>query len=233
MEKIERFFYLNLDRRTDRKKHFIDECHRVMLPMDKVERYPALDGLVYNLTEKEKPMFEKCDYKNARFFNKIACNQLGHYYILKEIVNKKYEYAIIFQDDVILRDNFVNDLNNLMNNYPMDADLLNIGFHKFASMSRFIAWDLSRTPLEDSQNLSNTKINDYVCKLKNGINPCSLAYIVSLQGAKNLIEYFDKVGFERATDGNFNDYCISNDIFYGSIPVLCTGNPNLGSDIFK
>jgi hypothetical protein len=75
-------------------------------------------------------------------------------------------------------------------------------------------------------------LNNDVCILNDTVNPCSLGYIVTLQGAKNLIKHFNEIGFRRATDWNYNDYLRSKNLFYGSRLVLCTGNPNFGSDIF-
>ena len=69
--------------------------------------------------------------------------------------------------------------------------------------------------------------------LNKDVNPCSLAYIVTLKGAINLLFFFEKNGFHRATDWNYNDYLNNNNIFYGSSSVLCTGDPTLGSDIFS
>ena len=107
--------------------------------------------------------------------------------------------------------------------------MLNIGFHKYASDADFIPWDLSST--DDS--FQGEKINEFICKLKNKIKPCSLAYLITLKGAINMIEYFDKTTFIRATDGNFNDYLNFKDIHYGSNLVLVTGDPSFKSDVCK
>jgi len=231
MDKINKIMYLNLDRREDRKNHFLNSCEKVGIPKEKIERFQGLDGLNYKLKEEEEKLFINCDYKKLKFFNKIACNQLGHYYMIKEVLDKNYDYAIICQDDCYFRDDFIQCLNNLMNNFPNDAEILNIGFHKYGSGKYFIPWDLNnKTDLED---LGKNKINDNVCILKDTINPCSLAYIITKQGAYNILKHFNNNGFKRATDGDFNDYCQNKNIFYGSIPVLCTGNQHLGSDIFN
>lgn len=47
-----------------------------------------------------------------------------------------------------------------------------------------------------------------------------------------MVSFFEKNGFLRATDRNFNDYLQSRGIFYGATPVLVTGNSELQSDIF-
>ena len=76
------------------------------------------------------------------------------------------------------------------------------------------------------------RINDHIINIKHGVNPCSLAYVMTLQGCKNMVKYFEENGYNRATDGNYNDYLEERKIFYGSSRVLVTGNSNLGSDIF-
>jgi hypothetical protein len=122
-------------------------------------------------------------------------------------------------------------VDDLMESIPANTEIINIGFHAFASISMFVPWPIE-DETEDYDKLGIIKINDNLCILKNTINPCSLGYIVTFNGAINLLEFFNRNGFFRATDWNYNDYLNSKHIFYGSTTVLCTGNPNLGSDIF-
>lgn len=234
MDKISKIFYINLSRRKDRQIHFLTNCQTVGIPEEKIERYEALDGKNYKPSHKEKQMFANCDYKDRWFYNNILCNQLGHYNLLLEVVKRNYQYTLICQDDAYFRDNFIEQINELMDMIPSDAEIINIGLHSYANGKHFISWDLSKSSEEDFKIIGNEKINSHLCKLKKESAKfvCSLAYIVTLQGAINLIKYFNTNGFARATDCNFNDYCIKKNIFYCSIPILCTGNANLGSDIF-
>ena len=234
MDKISKIFYINLSRRTDRNEHFLNSCKNVGVPDDKIERYNALDGKTYKPTPKENLMFAKCDYKNKWFYNNIVCNQLGHYNLLQEVVKRGYTYTLICQDDVYFRNDFIEHIDILVDLIPSDAEIVNIGLHSYANGKNFIPWDLSKFPEEDFNIIGKQKTNNYLCKLKNEYSRCvcSLAYIITLQGAINLIEYFNIKGFARATDGNYNDYCIEKNIFYCSLPVLCTCNAELGSDIF-
>jgi GR25 family glycosyltransferase involved in LPS biosynthesis len=147
------------------------------------------------------------------------------------MVEKGYNHILICQDDLVFKEDFVNHFNHVMNHIPEDAEIVNIGFHKWAVHENSIPFDLTST--DNFNDIGASKVNDYVCHLKNGINPCSLAYIVTRQGAIHLIEHFNKIGFRKATDWNYNDYLSNKKIFYGTNIVLCTGNPNLGSDIFS
>jgi GR25 family glycosyltransferase involved in LPS biosynthesis len=234
MDKIDKVFYINLKRRKDRDEHFIRSClSDAQILINIIERFEALDGKTYLPTKEEEQMFSYCDFLDKPYYNNILCNQLGHYYILKQIIKNKYNYAMVCQDDVYFKKDFQTYITGLMNNLPNDAEIVNIGLHSYAVFQYFVPWNLDDTSNDDYAKIGETRINEYVCKLKKSVNPCSLAYIVSLQGAINLVEYFDNNGFKRATDCNFNDYLISKNIFYCSVPILCTGNANLKSDIFS
>jgi GR25 family glycosyltransferase involved in LPS biosynthesis len=229
LNKLDKIYYINLDRRPDRNEHFLKQCVIHNLDFNIIKRFTGIDGLTFNFSEQEKNMFNNVDFKGKPFEKNIMGNQLSHYNILKEMIENDYEYILILQDDVIFRNNFTELLNNILNNIPTNAEIINIGLHKVSVYNHFIPWDLTLS--NDHEFISKNKINNEICILQNNINPCSLSYIVTLQGAKNLLKHFDTNGFLRATDCNYNDYLQSKNIFYGSNIVLCTGNQNLGSDI--
>lgn len=232
MNKIDKIYYINLERRPDRNIHFLNEYEKHNLPKDKLIRFDAIDGIKYNFSNEEYNMFENADYKGRHFEKNIMGNQLSHYYILKEMIEKKYNYIIIFQDDVILKNNFSNYINNLIESIPEDCEIINIGLHKECDYSYFVPWNLNNEYNDDYKKIGKIKINNQICLLKDFINPCSLGYIVTLKGAINIISYFKEYGFLNATDYNYNEYLKNKNIFYSSINILCTGNPMLGSDIF-
>jgi GR25 family glycosyltransferase involved in LPS biosynthesis len=232
MNKIDKIYFINLDRRPDRKEHFLNECTNVDIPMEKVERYKALDGSTYQFSKEEADLFKNVYYKGKPYEKGVMGNQLSHYYILRDMIKNKYDYIMILQDDVIFKKNFIKYVDDLMENVPVNTEIINIGFHKHAMHSHFVPWPIEEDGTEDCDKLCKTKINDHLCILKNIINPCSLGYIVTFEGAINLLEFFNRHGFLKETDWNYNDYLSSKSIFYGSTTVLCTGNPNLGSDIF-
>jgi GR25 family glycosyltransferase involved in LPS biosynthesis len=230
MNIIDKIYYINLDRRPDRNEHFLKECLNHNIPYEKIQRFKAIDGLTYNFSLKEKTFFKNVDYKNKPFVKNIMGNQLSHYNILLDMIYNNYKYIIIFQDDIILKKNFLIYLENVINNIPDNAEIINIAFHNFAAYNIFIPWNIEQEIEE--KKMAKHNINEYICILNNTVNPCSLGYIVTLKGAKNLVSYFKNTGFLRATDCNYNDYLNKKNIFYGSRIVLATGNPKLGSDIF-
>ena len=233
MENIDRMYYINLERRPDRNMHFINECKRQELPMDKVFRVNAIDGMTYTFSIDEYSSFKHADFLHLprTTVDKLMGNQLSHYYILHDIIQNNYKNCIILQDDAIFIPEFKKYIDEMIPNIPDDAEIVNIGLHKVAEYSYFESW-VFNTGSNDVDKISKEVVNPYICKMKPDMNPCSLAYIVTLQGAKNMIAYFNEIGFKKATDHNFNEYLIEKDIFYSSNIILVTGNPSLGSDIF-
>jgi GR25 family glycosyltransferase involved in LPS biosynthesis len=231
MNKIDKFYHINLAKRTDRNNNMIKQFNKANIPINMIERFEAIDGNTYIFSDIEKNLFKNCDYKDQSFATKIMGNQLSHHNIMIDMIIKNYNYIVIMQDDSIFCDNFLLMLNNIMTNLPDNAEMVNIGYHKYAASDNFIGYELNN--VNDYELLGNNKINEYICELKNDVNTCSLAYILTLEGAKNIVTYFEVNGFLKATDKCFNDYLKSKNIFYGSTHVLVTGDPKFGSDIFN
>ena len=223
-------YVLNLERRNDRLSHFFEECKREGIEKDKITVFKGLDAQTYVFSEEEKNMFKNTQFDiNTDTGRGCMCNQLGHYYMLMDMIEKGYDKCIIFQDDVRFRRGFVKDIENLEYNLPQDAEIVWLGFHLHAAGSSFkdfpIDEDYEKTYVKE-------KINDYCCKLTDDINPCSLAYIVTRECAKKYVEYA-KTEITEATDNQYNIYLRNKNIMYASYDVLCTGNSNFKSDIFK
>lgn len=232
MEKINKIFFINLDRCPERKEHFLNQCALHTIPSEKIERFEAIDGKIVEFKNNELLMFRRADFllNPENIVKKIFGNQLSHYYVLKNIIKNKYKYAIICQDDVKFKPGFIEHIDNIMNHFPQNAELINIGLHELAEGSNFIEWNFNNE--NDYEKVCKIKINDYVSIWKDDLNPCSLAYIVSLEGAKKLVTHFEMFGFKKTTDYNFIDYLIDKNIFYGSNSVLATTNTEFESDIF-
>ena len=231
MLKIDKIFFINLNRRPERKIHFENQCIKHKIPAEQVLRMPAIDGLSYNFTENELSMFSKANFLNNNIIaNKIMGNQLSHYYLLKHIIIEKHKYAIICQDDVVFKDNFIFYINKIIDDLPEGVEIINLGLHKYAEYNDFISWDLNSN--NDKEYICESLHNEFIGLWKKSLNPCSLAYIVTLNGAINIVNYFEQNGFNKATDMNYNEYLINNNIFYGSTSVLATTNMTFESDIF-
>jgi GR25 family glycosyltransferase involved in LPS biosynthesis len=213
-------------------KHFLQESLSAKIPFEKIERIEAIDGKVYQLTQEEEIMFECSDYKRLKCKNGIIGNQLSHYKLWQHIVDEKIPISVIFQDDVVFGPNFMERLNCVVNELPPQTEVVWIGQHMECGNAHFVSFPLDKPMNEYPFQICDRKVTEHIGHCRRGINPCSLAYIITYQGAQNLIADAQKRGFPRATDGNMNDYLEGKDIMYGTFEVLCTGNPSLGTDVF-
>lgn len=227
---IDKLYYINLDKRTDRKDHFLKECANAGIPSDMIQRFSGFDGDTYPFNKEDLELFKHATYIGEEYEKKVIGNQLSHYSILKEMVEKQYDSILICQDDVVFKPNFMRHFEKLMKHIPDDAEIVNIGFYEYLMYGESIPWNFKST--NDFRELGESRVNDSVCRLNYYINPGSLAYVVTLKGAIYLLHHFRKNGFLKETDHNYNDYLLDKNIFYGSTSVLCTCDPTLGSDIF-
>jgi GR25 family glycosyltransferase involved in LPS biosynthesis len=224
---LDKIYYINLNKRKDRNEHMIKEFNKARIENNIITRFEAVDGELYSFNDYELNLFKNADFikidKLKPYMKKIMGNQLSHLNIYKDMIHNNYDKILILQDDVIFCDGFINHLNNICMSLPKDCEVLNIGLHEYANLSKFIKFNLNS--VTEYMNIEKEKINEYVCKWKTNTQPCSLAYIITNKGAKNIISYFEKNGFKYATDISLNKYLIENDIFYGSRKILCTGEP--------
>ena len=230
LQKIDKIYYINLERRLDRKTHFLNICKNNNLPIEKVTRFDAFDGKTHQFPQSTLSLFRNADYLQYPYRSAVISNQMSHFTILKEMVEKEYKYILVFQDDAKIKNGFADYIENIIENIPEDAEMINLGMHEYAMYNKFIPWNLESK--NDDKRISEEIINAYICKLEHECNPCSLAYIMTLKGAKNMVAYFTKHGFKKCTDHAFNDYLKQSDIFYSSRHILVTSAVEFGSDVF-
>lgn len=110
---------------------------------------------------------------------------LSHLKTWKQFVNDyTYEYALIFEDDVVIESDFEKQFEAVMNHVPKDFDLLYLGYFGCDNLSWLLVGSLF------SYNRHHTKINDYIQVPKYAYG--AHAYVLSRKGAETLIRAFDK-----------------------------------------
>lgn len=234
LKSIDKIYYINLSKREDRNKHFLEEMRKQNVPKEKIQRFEAVNGLEYYFLKKEESLFKNVNYLYMPTKLQIMGNQLSHFKIFQEMIERNYKYVIVCQDDVVLKDNFTSYIDRLMCNIPEDTEILHFGFHKYAVRDVFLPWDLS----QEGDDISYSVVNQMVGRLAPDFNAVynsnnTTGYILTLKGAKNYVEYILENGFKYATDCDINEYLIRKNIYYGSRVVLATTLPNFGSDVFE
>lgn len=214
--------FINLDRRPDRRASVESQLEEQKV--SSIFRYVAKDARVYSFTDDELSVFAEADFlADSRIAVPIMCNFLSHYDLWVFMIENQIPQMVILQDDVVLKPNFWSYVYSMSFYLPEDAEVVWLGIPEQVTLANFYRvsgdqWKNSVTP--------------YVSRLQSGINPCSLAYLITLDGAKQLKEYAETSGVHRALDAWMNDYLVKKRKFYVSSEIIATSNPDFGSDIF-
>lgn len=147
-DELPALFYINLNSRTDRYKHVLDEIEKINYPKNKVYRFEAIDGsLENNYDESVKKVFKNVNYLYYPSYNKVMANQLSHIKILELMISKNIEKAIICQDDVVFIPEFSTYLKKVLSNLPEDAEFVQLGMNKYSVRDVVVSWDFEKDSL--------------------------------------------------------------------------------------
>ena len=138
-------YIINLDRRQDRYNNFL---HRIPFNSNICERFSAIDGKnILKNKINENPFV-------------IGCH-MSHKKILQMVINdddiKDDDLILIFEDDVIIPDNFIEQIKKLEKYFPPTWDIIYLG----------------------GCNIRGKKYNDYflIPEIKDGHNYCCHAIL--------------------------------------------------------
>lgn len=117
----------------------------------------------------------------------LAC-ALSHIYIYKDIIDKSIDYALVFEDDAILLDNFAENL------YNVYKELICSAF-EICYLGDAFGWTVDNFKSGYLGSLNKNKIdsNKLVYPIKN--SKCAESFLLSFSGANKLYEGFTKKTF--------------------------------------
>lgn len=172
---ISKVYYLNLDRRPDRRDFIESELRKISLFNNKCERYSAIDGRFIHPRSIDSDLLtenatEDCLLDNITAYG-LSINQgslgvLLTYLKLFEQISLLDSPAITVEDDTVFNDDFDESLVKVLEELPEDFDLCYLG-HGDTHVIRF----------PYSENLS----------IPSGVVTCLPALIISPKGAKVLL----------------------------------------------
>jgi GR25 family glycosyltransferase involved in LPS biosynthesis len=195
--KIEKCFYINLDKRPDRKEHIEREIQKSKLLSQIYERFVAIDGTYLH------PRLVNEEYENLLTENAIsdilkddittwglsitqgALGVILSYVNLFKKIQDFNTSVITLEDDVHLIDDFDDSLSNILSELPKDFDLCYLGYgENVIEKKRY------------SENLSTPT----------GVVTCLPALIISPNGAKKLLSLLNRLDHQIDTTiyRNFN-----------------------------
>lgn len=220
-------FFINLERRPDRKDAVMQQLTHQGYPKEAVFRYNAKDAKTYEIDQEEYQFFKNSDFINGQphIVKAIMCNFLSHYDLWNITVNHNLPYLLIAQDDIIFDKDIESSLKTLMSSLPSDAEVIWLALPEIVRREALVNHQYQ--PKTYSEDVTPT-----VVRVHPGVNPCSLFYIITQNGARNLIKQAHQVGVHRATDHFINDYLMSKGIHYASKQLLASTSDVFDSDIF-
>lgn len=112
---------------------------------------------------------------------------LSHIKAWNEILKSKEKYGVVFEDDVVLVDNFYNKFSEVIKKVPKDFDMFYLGCFGCQNNDNILSI------IFDKIGASNSKHK----KINNLINKPSVAlalhgYVISRKGIKNILKILDK-----------------------------------------
>jgi len=110
-----KIFIIHYKKLTERKEHILEQFKK-----HGITDFEFIEIDRDELDKEEISMFQE-NYSKSQ----IAIS-LSHFYAYKQI-SETYDQALIFEDDIVLSNDFVNKLNMYLSQLPVDYDMLFIG----------------------------------------------------------------------------------------------------------
>ena len=176
MNNIDKIFIINLDKDNERMSSSIHQLEKY--DITNYERYAAIYGS--KLSNDEVNNITTNIGKLLASRGMIGCG-ISHINIWKKIVKDGIKKTLILEDDFILKDDFLNKFNNVINKSPNIYDII------FLSANIIHNKHLKLYDIDD---------NYY----KQLFISQTLGYIITLEGAQKILNYINKVSYHIDVD---------------------------------
>ena len=201
LNNISKSFYINLDRRQDRRDHINSS-----LPFP-AERFPAIDAHKVELNKEVKKLFPKT--YSSRSKAEICC-AISHYRLWQKLTMDKYSSNyLILEDDVVFKPGFVNFWNQEFSNHiPKDYNLIYLGGCQPWNKPHY-----HKALMSHNNYFYNVKKNDYFTKDDNFWHMNASSYILNKNAASLLCQWVEQNGMEDAVDNFMQKFFNANKLF--------------------
>jgi len=168
-----KIFVLHYSKLTQRKQYILEQFARHgITDYEFIERFDK-----DTITDDECPEFSKNYVTNRRTELSI---HLKHLYVYRLMMLHDYEDVLVFEDDVILSDDFMKKLTAYMTQLPADYDMLFIGNGCNLHIPKYM-----RVP---NQNVYEKCLHETVWG-GNGATRCVDSYVIHKRCAKKICDY--------------------------------------------
>ena len=213
-------FVINLPRSIERRNYIKHILSEKGLAFTFVE---AVDGESLNKKEvkevynrnKAKVMFGR-----ELLIGEIGC-ALSHIKVYQKILDENINHAIILEDDAIIKSNFVNSIELVLDS-NFKWDLILLGHNKSFDSSNEISSIISNWGIKRLDKITN------IGRIVRGGLGC-YGYLISQSGAKKILNYIEENSIVYPIDKITSNYAIVN--FYGLFPTVVSVDFDFESSI--
>ena len=205
---------LNLEHRTDRWQKFVDQADKIGLKNYK--RFDATNGKKLVINEEQSKIFHIkegfvgkrwTDLTHKYYAGTLGCS-LSHIRMWKEAYMGCKDY-IVFEDDVVLDNNFIHKWNNIYSTIKYD-----------------LKWDILYFGIYDDEYGESHYSDEFIYPGVMKFSPImrmhgggTFGYVIRPKGAQKLLELVDKLGIQQPIDhfmiDQFDTLCV-----YKTVPHL-------------
>jgi GR25 family glycosyltransferase involved in LPS biosynthesis len=178
-------YVLNLDRRPDRMESFRKSIEGIDL---QYERFSAIDGSKLTPNKQLQRIFEGNDYNMRE--GMVGC-AMSHVKMYIELINSKYDFFCILEDDVTFVPDFLQKFKYTCDNLPKEWDICYLGHHLWKKFKTADYYDKEAYPIFEKWSTKQS--------LKYSMGGTG-GYLISKNGARKFLEILNKVGMLNGID---------------------------------
>lgn len=186
MEKFERIYVCNYTPLKDRRENMIEQCKKYgiddkLILVNKYDRENIPPSVLQSFDTNKLKMAEISLF-------------LKHMYCMGGIIQSGKPYGIIMEDDVVFKDDFVNNFNRIVETVPSNFDILHVGVFLFKEKAveegkagpNGDPVPKNATRIGTFRDMSNVAVWPWM-----GNNKGTDFYIISLQGCIKFMQLFN------------------------------------------
>jgi len=197
-----KIFVMHYSKLVERKKHIVEHfAKHGITEYEFIELYDK-----DSITDTERSIYE------GNFHSALMSLHLKHLHAYRQIADK-YDTALIFEDDVILSDNFLTKLNLYLTQIPATFDMVYLG-------------DACNQHIPTNVQSPNT----YIYRNENGYSRCTDSYIISKKSAKKICSILDTLQekISAPIDHWLNQICSKNnfEVYWAEPTIVTQGSHN-------
>ena len=180
IKEIDKYYMCHYSKLTERRRYVEDVVLKYNIDLNWILEYDK-EQIDENILSKIFPYLfsDKCGRKLSKAEISLA---MKHYCVFNDVIKNNYQNVVVFEDDIILVDDFDKKLNKYINQLPDNYDILWIG----------TCCDLHTLQTDPELNVYTNSHGSI----------CTHAYVISNDACKKIVDFFPKI--YQAIDWFFN-----------------------------